>query len=232
MDLYLNCIKRLKTQQKGTTILPHIKPNWMKIKFTLMKCRTYWAGALLFAIAFSACDTKTNEKTEAATDSVVVEKPAPPDLNSDQSELLETILGSAESTEQTVLRGVSFGDPVSKVKAAETFEMFEETPDHLGYTQETSQLETIDVQYFFDNTKKVNKITVDVYLNSPEATKQLWRAGQRHFSESYGAPKEEPKKITWNGKSVRVNMEDVSEGKDYGLKFQFLPANKNVLAAN
>lgn len=204
----------------------------MNKKSTLMKSCKIWAGAILVTLAIGACDTKTNEKTEQTSDSVVVEQPAPADLNSDQSALLETILGSSEAPGETVLRGVSFGDPVNKVKAAETFEMFEEAPDHLGYTQETAQLETIDVQYFFGTDKKVNKITVDVYLNSPGATKQLWKAGHHYFSENYGAPKEESKKIIWNNKSVRVNMEDVSEGKDYGLKFQFFPTNKNVLAAN
>jgi uncharacterized membrane protein YfhO len=191
-----------------------------------------WIALSLIAISMVNCDTKTNEKTEATKDSVVLNTPAPSDLNSDQSALLQTIIGPAESTSQgAVLRGVGFGDPISKVKASETFEMFEETPDHLGYTSETAQLETIDVQYFLTPDKKVNKITVDVYLNSSDATKQLWNASKKHFSDAYAAPKEESKKITWNNKSVRVSMEDVSEGKDYGLKFQFFPADKNVLAA-
>jgi hypothetical protein len=191
-----------------------------------------WIALSLIAISMVNCDTKTNEKTEATKDSVVMNTPAPSDLNSDQSALLQTIIGPAESTSQgAVLRGVGFGDPISKVKASETFEMFEETPDHLGYTSETAQLETIDVQYFLTPEKKVNKITVDVYLNSADATKQLWNASKKHFSDTYAAPKEESKKITWNNKSVRVSMEDVSEGKDYGLKFQFYPADKNVLAA-
>lgn len=191
-----------------------------------------WIALSLIAISMVNCDTKTNEKTEATKDSVVLNTPAPSDLNSDQSALLQTIIGPAESTSQgAVLRGVGFGDPISKVKASETFEMFEETPDHLGYTSETAQLETIDVQYFLTPDKKVNKITVDVYLNSSDATKQLWNASKKHFSDAYAAPKEESKKITWNNKSVRVSMEDVSEGKDYGLKFQFYPADKNVLAA-
>ena len=191
-----------------------------------------WIALSLIAISMVNCDTKTNEKTEATKDSVVMNTPAPTDLNSDQSALLQTIIGPAENGQQgAVLRGVGFGDPISKVKASETFEMFEETADHLGYTSETAQLETIDVQYFLTPDKKVNKITVDVYLNSPGATKQLWNASKKHFSEAYAAPKEESKKITWNNKSVRVSMEDVSEGKDYGLKFQFYPADKNVLAA-
>ena len=103
-------------------------------------------GIALFALALlaSACDTKTNEKTEAAADSVTLHEPAPTDLNSDQSALLKTILGPAEQNPAgVVLRGIAFGDAIAKVKATETFEMFEETPDHLGYTSETAQLETI-----------------------------------------------------------------------------------------
>lgn len=194
--------------------------------------KTFKTGfaAVFFALAISGCDTKTNEQSEAATDSVKVEAPAENDLNSDQSALLQTILGT-DKAEGTVLRGISFGDPISKIKASENFEMFEETADHLGYTAETPQLETIDVQYFLTPDKKVNRITVDVYLNSPEATKQLWNAGKNYFTKDYDAPKEEPNKVTWNKKSVRVNMEDVSKGKDYGLKFQFVPTDKNVLAA-
>jgi hypothetical protein len=205
----------------------------MKITSTSMKCLKYGAVVLLLTIIGAGCDTKTNEKTEAASDSVVLSEPVPAELNSDQSALLQTILGLSEKMPAgTILRGISFGDPIAKVKASETFEMFEETTDHLGYTSETTQLETIDVQYFLTEDKKVNRITVDVYLNSPEATKQLWNAGKQHFTDLYAAPKEETKKISWNNKSVRVNMEDVSEGKDYGLKFQFFSTDKNVLAAN
>lgn len=199
---------------------------------TLMNTLKNGAACIMMAFLATACDTKTNEKTEAAADSVVLQEPAPADLNSDQSTLLKTILGPAgQNSGGTVLRGIAFGDPIAKVKATETFEMFEETGDHLGYTSETAQLETIDVQYFLTPEKKVNKIMVDVYLNSPEATKQLWNASKQYFNDTYSAPKEESKKITWANKSVRVSMEDVSEGKDYGLKFQFFPADKNVLAA-
>ena len=110
--------------------------------------------------------------------------------------------------------------------------MFEETADHLGYTSETGKLETIDVQYFLTKDKKVDRIAVDVYLNSADATKELWNAGKSHFTRIYSQPKVEGKKTVWTSKTVRVNMEDVSEGKDYGLKFQFFPVDKNVLAVN
>ncbi|MCE7041904.1 hypothetical protein [Dyadobacter sp. CY312] len=184
----------------------------------------------LVTLATYACNTKTEDEkdSEAVSDSVALASPAQSELNSNQSDLLKTVLGN--NTPETIIRGVSFGDPVSKVKATETFEMFEETADHLGYTMETPQLESIDVQYFISKDKKVNKIMVDVYLNSEDATKQLWNAGKSHFSETYAAPKEEAKILTWSKNSVRVNMEDVSKGKDYGLKFEFFPAGSAVLA--
>jgi len=188
----------------------------------------------LLLLTLNACNTKTEEeKDETITDSVALTNPVQSELNSNQSTLLQTILGTAAENPGSIIRGISFGDPVSKVKATETFEMFEETADHLGYTIETPQLETIDVQYFLtaDKDKKVNKISVDVYLNSPEATKQLWDAGKAHFTKSYDAPKEDKKILTFSKNAVRVNMEDVSKGKDYGLKFEFFPAGKPVLAA-
>ena len=202
----------------------------MKRTSTRMKNLKTSLIILLVTAAMFGCDTKTSEKTEETPDTTVTEAPAANDLNSNQSALLENNLGE-NNTDGSILRGISFGDPVSKIKASESFEMFEETADHLGYTSETPQLETIDVQYFLTPDKKVNRITVDVYLNSPEATKQLWNAGKKYFTETYDAPKEEPNKATWNKNSIRVNMEDVSKGKDYGLKFQFVPTNKNVLAA-
>lgn len=176
-----------------------------------------------------ACSTKTEEDKEAPkNDSLSLANPAQSELNSNQSTLLQNILGAA--TPESIIRGISFGDPVSKVKATETFEMFEEVGDHLGYTIETPQFETIDVQYFTNKDQKVNKITIDVYLNSADATKQLWEAGKKHFSETYEAPKEDGKMLIWNKKSVRVNMEDVSKGKDFGLKFEFFPSGTAVLA--
>ena len=189
---------------------------------------------LLFLLTAYGCNTKTKEEETKSqiSDSVALTNPAQEQLNSDQLTLLQTILATPKSEGTPgVIRGITFGDAVSKVKAIETFEMFEETADHLGYTLETPKLETIDVQYFISPDKKVNKITVDVYLNSAEATKQLWDAGKEYFTENYDAPKENKGVVTWNKKSVRINMEDVSKGKDYGLKFEFFPSGKTILAA-
>ncbi|WP_159474734.1 hypothetical protein [Dyadobacter sp. 3J3] len=185
-------------------------------------------AVVLLAVILQNCKTKTSQEKDAEViDSAAITPPAHEELNSDQSALLEKVIGDSPAG---TFRGIVFGDPLSKVKATENFEMFEDVADHVGYTFETEKLETIDVQYFLTADKKVNKITVDVYLNSPDATKQLWNAGKSYFTETYQAPKESGKTVTWNKNSVHVSMEDVSEGKDYGLKFQFTP-DKNVLAA-
>ena len=198
----------------------------MKHRF-LLHTAMILAGLFLFA----GCQTKTNDEPDTVleSDSAALANPTQKELNSDQSALLLEVLGSSS---EGILRGVSFGDPISKVKASETYEMFEELPDHLGYTHETAQLEAIDVQYFLTKENTVNKITVDVYLNSEAATKQLWQTGQTHFTEKYGASQGDKKLLTWNKNSVKVRMEDVSKGKDFGLKFEFTPTNKNALAAN
>jgi uncharacterized membrane protein YfhO len=204
----------------------------MNTPFTKMNYTSLLKKLLILTVIGSisyACNSTTeDEKDVADSDSVALASPEQSELNSNQSDLLKTVLG--KDTPESIIRGVSFGDPVSKVKATETFEMFEETADHLGYTMETPQLESIDVQYFITKDKKVNKISVDVYLNSEDATKQLWNAGKTHFSEIYATPKEDSKILTWSKNSVRVNMEDVSKGKDFGLKFEFFPAGSAVLA--
>lgn len=189
------------------------------------------AVALLTGLALDGCrtKTKTGDENEVVVDSINMSNPTPADLNSDQSALFQTIMGESNNG---IIRGVSFGDPVSKVRAGESFEMFEDTTDHIGFTHDTEQLETIDVQYYHANGR-VNRITVDIYLNSPTATQQLWDTAKRNFTERYGVPNQEAaRSITWKKNPAQVTIENVSAGKDYGLKMTFVPSDKTVLASN
>lgn len=185
------------------------------------------ASLLLLCILIDSCTTETKEDTTAVADSIAIADPAQNDLNSNQNALLNEIF---TKTNHATFRGVSFGDPVSKVKAVETYEMFEELPDHLGYTHETERFETIDIQYFLSTDGKVNKIDVDVYLNSAQATKELWDSGKHYFTNKYGVQKNSTPTLSWEKDNIKVQMEDVSKGKDFGLKFVFNPINKIVLA--
>ncbi len=190
-----------------------------------------WIG--LLGTLMTGCRTKTTTDEEATnpTDSAVLHDPASSAINSNQSQLLATILGTSG---EGVIRGIAFGDPVSKVKATESFEMFEDSVRHVGFTFETDQLETIDVLYYFTPTgRTINKITVDIYLNSEIATRQLWNSAEKRFTEQYGTPLDtKPRRISWKKDPVQATMEEVSEGKDYGLKLVFTPTDKAMLANN
>jgi hypothetical protein len=186
----------------------------------------------MLAGVLGSCRTKNSTDNEATipNDSEVVESPSATDeINSNQSELLNTIIGE---TDEGVIRGIAFGDPVSKVKATEKFELFEDSLRHVGFTFETEQLETIDVLYYFTPTgRAVNKITVDVYLNSQAAARQLWSTAQRRLTARFGEPQEKTaRRMSWKKSPVSASMVEVSEGKDYGLKFVFEPTDKTMLA--
>lgn len=209
--------------------MAHNQPNRTMIHATALRCFLYMC--LLGGILGSCNTSSTDNENTSLNDSVIVESPfAADEINSNQSELLSTIIGSSDAG---VIRGINFGDPISKVKSNETFEIFEDSTRHLGYTFETDQLETIDVLYYFTpNDRTVNKITVDVYLNSESATSQLWQSVNKRFSEKYGQPQEsKQKQIIWKKAPVRATIIDVSEGKDFGLKFLFEPTDKTLLAS-
>ncbi len=189
--------------------------------------------SMLLGIFLVGCQTKTstNDDPTLPTDSPTTGESAANSINSAASALLKTIVGTSD---EGVIRGIAFGDPVGKVRATESFEMFEDSLRHVGYTFETDQLETIDVLYYFTPTgRMVNKITVDVYLNSEEATQQLWKAARKRFTEKYGEPQEEKSRhISWEKAPAQITMDEVSEGKDYGLKLVFSPTDKTMLAIN
>ncbi len=192
----------------------------------------YLLWVCLLGALMMGCRTEntTDEEATDSTDSAVLQDPASSAINSNQSELLNTILGTSG---EGIIRGIAFGDPVSKVKATESFEMFEDSVRHVGFTFETGQLETIDVLYYFTPTgRMVNRITVDIYLNSETATRQLWKSAEKRFTEKYGTPLEsKPRRISWKKDAVHTTMEEVSEGKDFGLKLVFAPTDKAMLAS-
>ena len=193
------------------------------MKTNLSYYRASSLSLLITGIIFlNSCQTQTKEEVETTADSVAISNPNQEELNSDQSALLQEVLGSSK---EGVIRGIPFRTHLSKVKSIESYEMFEELPDHVGFTHETDQLETIDVLYMLSAEKVVKQIKVDVYLNSEAATQQLWNSAKSAFTEKYGSPEIKGKIITWKKGELIVDMEDKSEGKDFGLNFQFSPTN-------
>lgn len=186
----------------------------------------------LLCMAMASCTTQKTEGEESPflSDSLALNGSEADDINSNQVQLLNTIIGA---TDDGVIRGIDFGDPISKAKSNETFEMFEDSTNHVGFTFETEQLETIDVLYYFSTQSgAINKITVDIYLNSDTATRQLWETILKRFGNKYGPPQRESAKlVNWKNNKINTTIEEVSVGKDYGLKLVFLASNNVALAS-
>lgn len=198
---------------------------------TLMKKRylSLFAWVWVMLVGCSTYSTQSDE-TEILTESPEQTLPNTNALNSNQSALLSVLLGKSTAT---TLRGIALGDPITKVSSQESFELFEEEGDHLGYTYETEQLETIDVLYYHSGTSQVQRIQLDVYLNSKAATDELLKATREHFTALYGAPKQSSdQKTAWTQAKVRVRVEDVSENKDFGITIVMEPSQNPIVLSS
>jgi hypothetical protein len=180
--------------------------------------KSLWAvgvGVTTVAILIS-CEPKnqqTSETTTAPTDSITATDDRVPSSN--QSELMRTIIGPPTGD----FRGFNFGDPVSKLKSSETFEMFEDSTDHVGFTHETDNFESVDVIYYLDNNQAMNGVRIDVYLNNANAATQLWEQFDTYLSGKYTVEKRQGQTAFWrrtDGKKIK--LENVSKDKDFGIR--------------
>ena len=146
---------------------------------------------------------------------------------------------SAESTtsnsiiipnQSALLKSINLGDPVSKIKQIETFEIFEDSTNHVGYTFETENFETIDILYFLDANKNISQIKADIYLNNIEAVKSLWVQLENYWSGKYKTSQKTAKTITWHvNNNIILKVEDVTKNKDYGIKISIEPHSMSNL---
>lgn len=174
------------------------------------------ATALLFSCGKSG--EQTSEQQKPKKDSVI--SGTEPVISTNQSDLLRLIL----SPQGGDFRGFKFGDPLSKIKSGETFELFEDSTNHVGFTYETENFEAIDILYYIDKNQALNSIRVDVYLNDANAVQNLFEQFDTYLSGKYTPDKKQGKTTTWRGKGgIMVTLNDVSKGKDYGLRLGMGP---------
>lgn len=172
--------------------------------------------AFLFSCGKSG--EQTSEQQKPQTDSVISD--TEPVVSTNPSELLRLIL----SPQGGDFRGFKFGDPLSKIKSGETFELFEDSTNHVGFTYETENFEAIDILYYLDKNQALNSIRVDVYLNDANAVRNLSEQFDTYLSGKYTPEKKQGKTTTWRGQGgLVVTLEDVSKDKDYGLRLGMGP---------
>ncbi|GAB3259212.1 hypothetical protein GCM10027347_22620 [Larkinella harenae] len=180
-----------------------------------MKQTFIYPALLAIALFLNACQSN-QQASEATTptDSTEILPTRPNTGNELVSDWLEKLVGS----EDGLFRGVKLGDGVAVVKEKENAEPFEEDAAHVGYTIEYENLESVDIQYFLDNGKKVNRIQVDIYLNNRQSVDTHRQELETYFTKRYGTPSQQSWKVAPNS---LVTLKDVSKGKDFGLKLTF-----------
>ncbi len=195
-----------------------------KIHLQIYHFGIYVASGLLF---LAACNSKDEQQTDQKSpiDSVAT-RPEDVIVVSNQSEFLRTIVGN---TTNHFYRGIDFGSPVSDIKALEKFEIFEDSTDHVSYTHETENFESVDIQYNLDKNRTIHNIKTDVFLNTEKSTSSLWDQFDNYFSGRYEITETVGKTKTWKAKDgIFIKLMDVSEGKDFGLQIKMGPdAAKN-----
>jgi hypothetical protein len=174
------------------------------IKFSLSLC---------LLVLITACSTNTNETTESvsATDEALV-------ISESSNKFINEILGGGEGT----IRGFDLGDPISKVKANENFEQFDEEENILSYTFETKKNEIVDVLYTYDASKLLSEVQLDIYLNSDSSAQFIAESLSHYFTQKYGQPIEGATKPTWSLKDDEmVELKIISKKLDKGLQVNF-----------
>ncbi len=170
-------------------------------------------GLALFAgsSAFMSCQSK--KETTQTTDSTTT-APA-------EDVTISGRLDSLGVTAEGHWHSISLGDSMSRVKATEKAELFETEPDHLGYSVEFPNLESMDVLYYFKDQPLVAGIVVDLYLNNAQSVKAYKEDLTGYFTARYGKPVTEEGMTVWTTpQQEKVRLKDVSQGKDFGLKIK------------
>ena len=162
----------------------------------------------------AACTSRqtTDASTSATIDS---SQTAPATMSAPATVALTARLTGLGMTTDHDWRKVTLGDAFTAAKATETAQPFEQDAAHVGYSQEFTNLESVDYQYIQEG-EKVTSIQVDLYLNTVQSVKAYGQELTTYLTARYGNPTITLQSTTW--KNGTVTLKDVSKGKDFGLK--------------
>lgn len=176
---------------------------------------------LILSLLIIACSNP--KKTETVE---VLNPPSPQTATSSNvQKLLRTIMGTGEG----LLRGIQFGDAIADVKKKEKAELFEEVEDHVGYSFDTDNLETVDILYEKDKQNRVSGIELDIYMNTDSSNDSLKNELTKQFTTKYGQPITNAEIPTWEIKpNGKVSIKVVKNKLDRGLEVRYIQSQKAI----
>ncbi len=172
-------------------------------------------GALVGLMFSQACTSKQQSEKTDTTETAPVESATAEKADAALTERL-TSLGL---TTESHWRGIKLGDPIATVRETEKATLFESDANHLGYTLEFPNLESVDMLYRIGKGQTVNGIDVDLYLNNATSATAYQNELKKYFDARY---KTTGTVDTWLGEQQEIiTLKNVSKGEDYGLKIKF-----------
>ncbi|GAB3643842.1 hypothetical protein [Spirosoma arcticum] len=189
--------------------------------------------ALLFLVTNliltqQACNNK-KQTTAQTTNSSTAANPGP--AVDYAPEPISGRLADLGLTRDSHWRGVNLGDGFAVVKTKEKGGAFESDAKHVGYTVEFANLETADMLYY-QAGGKVSAIEVDLFLNSSQSVSAYRKELEPYFTTRYGTPKPGVGGLVWTGSTgEQVSLNDVSKGKDFGLKIRIARLKESTSAS-
>ena len=98
-------------------------------------------------------------------------------VNSTIEKLTNKIFDSVDG----IFRGFSFGQDLDEIISKERFKVFEREKDYVGVSFTNSKMETIDILYFKSVFNKLEKIRVDVFMNTEKDAYDRYFSGLLFF---------------------------------------------------
>lgn len=183
--------------------------------------------ACLLTAGFSACRSRQQAGNQP-TDSLAVSAPTP--TVDSAPEPVTGRLADLGLTRDSHWRGINLGDDFATIKAKEPSAPFERDAQHVGYTVEFKNLETADMLYYQEGGK-VSAIAVDLFLNNRQSVDDFRKELNTYFTTRYGTPRPGNGGTVWKGPAnEQVTLNDVSKGKDFGLKIKIASAEGKLTA--
>lgn len=171
---------------------------------------------LALITVFNSCKTDNKEAEIVVVDSITVE--ATPELSIGDitsEKFLNELLG-----QKGMVRGFDFGTPVSDILKAESLELFEEKPGHVGFVYERENLESADFLYMRDADNKLNGVDIDIYLNTPASSDALFATAKSHYNSLYKPSPTDS--LTWMiPPKGYVRVSQIKKPLDNGLEIKY-----------
>jgi hypothetical protein len=121
-----------------------------------------------------------------------------------------------------VFRGFKFGQDLDEIITRENFEVFEKEKDYVGVSFTNSKMETIDILYYRNIFNKLEKIQVDIFLNSEKESEELFDVAFYQIFEKYGFPLPKKSGFYWNREhEPKITLTKVKNKIEQGILLVF-----------